>query len=174
MAVMPVVFDGTVWTHYSQLQLTTGAASVQDPRDAFDGQENGLCGASVPGALFMRTGIHTGHVPVRVSTLDTAPELGLWEEIVEASFQPEGPDAVLSGWSGDPAASFQLTAPAYRARWCASGMEEGRRQDVADEEHPAPDRYALYLWPAPASADAVVRRTSAVAAYWHKDTSPRS
>jgi len=167
MYIMTVVFDGIVWTAYSQLELVTPGAASIDPRDAFEGQANGLCGANVRGALFLVTGIHTGDVPVQVNVMDAAPGLGGWEEIVEVTFQPEGTEAVLCGWASDPTVSFQLDAPSYRVRWCASGMDEGKAQDVADETNPAPDRYAVYLWPAPVSGDAVVRRTSEVAAYWH-------
>lgn len=166
---MDLVFDGLVWTSYAQATLTTGGAEPPLPDDAFRGQANGLCGASVAGALFLVTGTHTGRVPVRVLVDDVAPDLGDWEEAVEVSLVPAGPEAALAGWGSDPAVRFSLSADAYRVRWSAAGMDAGRDQDVADDDHPAQDSYELALWPAPVAPDAILRRTSRIAAYWHDD-----
>ncbi|MFE6736021.1 hypothetical protein [Microbacterium sp. NPDC057650] len=164
---MQVVFDGSVWTSYAQAALTTGELEPPLPDDAFRGQSNGLCGAAVDGTLFLITGTHTGQVPIRVSLHDEAPDLGDWEEIVEASLLPASGTAALAGWAENPAVRFAVPEPSYRARWNATGMDAGHQQDVADEADPAPDSYELMLWPAPAAPDAILRRTSAQASYWH-------
>ncbi|WP_156378838.1 hypothetical protein [Microbacterium sp. Root61] len=169
MEGMTVVFDGMVWSSYAQMQLTTGETSVSDPREAFVGQTNGLCGAARDGALFLITGLHTGQVRVQVVLADVAPELGDWEEVVEVDFYPNGLFASLSGWASDPSITFPLASVNYRARWCATAMDAGRAQDTADETNPAPDRYALYLWPAQPTHDTILRRTSEIATYWHDD-----
>ena len=167
---MVVVFEGLVWTSYAQLYLTTGRLEPPLPDEAFVGQANGLCGAAVTGTLFMVTGTHTGGIPVRVVVHDAAPEVGAWSEVVEVvevSLVPDGAQAILLGWGSDPSVRFALHGACYRARWSGSGMDEGRAHDVADASHPAADHYELALWPAPASADAIVRRTGATASYWH-------
>ncbi|GAA3803983.1 hypothetical protein [Cellulomonas soli] len=172
---MGVVFDGVVWTSYAQLTVTTDLVGTPSPDEAFVSQVNGLCGAAVAGGLFLITGTHTGQVPVRVSVLDTAPSgLGEWDEVVEVNLRPATRHAALSGWADDPAVRFDLPADSYRVRWCASGMDAGHAQDVADDEHPAPDHYELMLWPEAPAADSIIRRTSAQAAYWHERGFTRS
>ncbi|RFA14989.1 hypothetical protein B7R22_07585 [Subtercola boreus] len=171
---MTVVFDGTVFTSYGQLHLVSGDEEPPPPDGAFFRQANGLCGAAVPGALFLVTGTHTGDIPVRVVVTDAEPALGEWEEIVEVSFTPEGTSAAFLGWAGDPVAGFEAPAPCYRARWSASGMDAGKQQDVADAQDPAPDAYELALWPAPGAADRIARRTGSVAGEWHDGGFDRS
>lgn len=164
---MGVLFDDLVFTSYAQMTLTTGTVEAPIPDVAFVGQENGLCGAAVAGALFLITGTHTGDVPVRVSLWDEAPDLSEWEEVVEASIVPAG-EAAFAGWADDPVVRFDLPAPSYRVRWNAKGLDAGHAQDNT-ADHPAPDAYELMLWPAPYSADAILRRTAAQAAYWHDE-----
>ena len=60
--------------------------------DAFRGQKNGLCGASVPECLFLITGLHTGGVQFRVELHERAPaDLDDWADVVEVSFSVSGP-----------------------------------------------------------------------------------
>lgn len=158
---MRVLFDGLVFTSYAQLTLTTGMAETPIPNVAFMDQVNGLCGAAAAGALFLITGTHTGWIPVRISLWNERPGLGDWEEVVEASLTPAG-GAAFAGWAENPVARFDLPASSYRVRWNARGMDAGHAA-----EHPAPDSYELMLWPAPPSADAILRRTAAQASYWH-------
>lgn len=99
--------------------------------------------------------------------LDTPPAPGDWEEIVEISFEPLDSRTGLYGWGTDACVVLDLPHPSYRVRWSASGMDEGKAQDVASEEQPAPDRYDLSLWPAPHAPDAILRCTSNVAHFWH-------
>jgi hypothetical protein len=165
---MGKIFEDTVSTSYSQLYLLSGGAELGYPAEAFVGQNNGLCGGSIDGAAFLVTGTHSGLIPVRVRLLDTAPALGEWEEIVEISFSPRGVRTGLYGWSEDASVVFDLPDPCYRLRWSASGMDQGKAQDVATEIRPAPDRYEISLWPAPYAPDAIVRCTSQNAQYWHR------
>lgn len=168
------IFDGLVSTSYSQLWLVSGTeADLSDPLPTFAGQSNGLCGGSVPGMVFLITGTHTGDIPVRIELLTARPELGDWQEVVEVSFTPTGPTVGLYGWAEGASVIFTLADSSYRLRWSASGMDEGKAQDVADENHPAPDHYLISLWPAAPSPDAVLRRTSATAGAWHDSGFPR-
>lgn len=120
------------------------------------------------GTAFLVTGTHTGAIPVSVRLLDTAPALGAWEEIVEVSFAPLSARRGLYGWGADVSLEIDLPQPSYRLRWSASGMDEGKAQDVATEETPAQDRYEVSLWPAPFSPDLILRCTSEIASYWHR------
>lgn len=169
-----VLFDGLVSTAYSQLYLSSAPGALPpDPQIAFRGQRNGLCGAGADGALFLVIGTHTGEVPVRVVLASGEPEAGDWEEVVEVSFTPTTSDITLEGWGGMFGVELLLPMATYRAQWSGNGFEAGKRQDVATPDRPAPDRYELTLWPAPAAPDEVLRVTSEEARYWHDRGFPR-
>jgi hypothetical protein len=164
---MRVHFDDVVHVHYGFLGV-----EPEDPADDLltrsrAGQRNGLCGAAVPGRLSMVTGLHTGAVAVRVESHAGAPPIGPeWQDVVEVSVELADEQYLLTAFDGGDDLDLPA-AGAYRARWCASGMDDGRDMDTAVDDGSAPDRYLLQLWPAPMQADVVVRLGSAQAAYWH-------
>jgi hypothetical protein len=167
---MAVLFDADVPVHYGFINLLgAGAEDQADLMDTRAGQVNGLAGAAAPGQLSLITGLHTGRVPLAVHWHDTEPAVGDdWEDVVEVSFQPPEADLVLASFQD----SFELRLPAVqslRARYCASGMDAARDADTVLGDEPTIDRYLLELWPAAAASDAVVRQTSEIAAYWHKE-----
>jgi len=165
-----VIFDGPMHVHYGFIWL--------HPEERYDefvsgrpfaGQVNGLCGAAIPGLLDLRTGLHTGSVPVRVILVDSEPPLGDAEDIVEVSFRPD--QAVL--WFGGFDDGDEITLPvmSYRARWSATAMDAGHDADTVLEDETAPDSYELCFWPdADARPDEVVRLGSKTASYWHSTT----
>jgi hypothetical protein len=160
-----VLFERDVPVHYGFVFLSTedGWPELMETRR---GQRNGLCGGGVPGVLSLVTGLHTGQVRLRVEWLDAEPALDpQWEDAVEVSFIPPGPDLALSSFQD----RFDIRLPAVgdlRARYCARGMDAGRQQDTADT--PLEDeRYLLQLWPGAFGPDAILREGSACAAYWH-------
>jgi hypothetical protein len=161
-----VLFDGQIPVHYRFLFLQPSGEWADLGRTR-GGQVNGLCGAALPGVLAMTTGLHTGPVPVRIEAHDLAPPLtSEWEEVVEVSVAFASTDYCLTAFE----AAVEVPAPglgSYRARWQAQGMDEARAADFRAEDEPALDRYLLQLWPAPPAGDAIVRQTSAAAAYWH-------
>ncbi|WP_448719924.1 hypothetical protein [Microbacterium natoriense] len=170
---MSTLFDGLIWTSYRQLLLVSGTASEPSPEEAFIGQSNGLCGAAVAGTLFLVTGTHTGEIPVRVTRWDAAPELGDWEEIVEADLVVGEGATTLAGWASDFSAALALVPGRWRARWSGSGMDAAHQHDATPEE-PASDRYELALWSTAASTpDAIIRCTSTEATHWHDHGFPR-
>lgn len=168
---MRTLLSGDVWVHYGQIYVQSGDADphVPDPElpDYFAGQQNGLCGAAVPGSLFLITGLHTGTVGFVVELHDHPPTLDdSWEEIVEVSFQPVG-DASLVGWGGEGHWPLELIETDYRVRYCSMGMDAGRAADTRADDEPRLDCYLLQFWPGPLGPDRVVKQTSAIAAYWH-------
>ena len=163
---MTVLLDTDVHVHYGFLWLT----AAEDPLPEGDpraGQENGLCGAAVPGALGMVTGLHTGAVPVRVEALDAAPPIDEeWEDVVEVSFRAPDRACMLSAFEE----FHELLLPDagdLRARWSARGMDAARDADTRSADEPPLDAYLLQLWPAEPAPGVVLRQTSAAAAYWH-------
>jgi hypothetical protein len=162
-----VLLDTEVHVHYRFLWLTP-ADEPGTAGDATAGQENGLCGAAVPGALMMVTGLHTGAVPVRVEALEVAPPLDdTWEEIVEVSFCAPDRSCVLSAFQEFHELSLPQAGD-LRARWSARGMDAASRADTRVDDEPALDAYLLQLWPADPAPDAILRQTSGSAAYWHR------
>ncbi|WP_228539438.1 hypothetical protein [Nocardia sp. XZ_19_385] len=162
--------DGEVGVSYSQIYVVSDPCDYS-PRmhEAFAGQNSGLCGAAVPGALFLSTGLHTGKVGFTVEVRSHAPALDpAWEEVVEVSFYPLSEQSFLLQWAGE--ASWELDLKEgldYRVRYCAQGMDQAREKDVRLDDEPLQDRYLLQFWPAPPEPDRIVRQTSQDAASSH-------
>lgn len=164
---MTVLFDGDVHVHYGFIWLAT----ADDPLPVGDsraGQSNGLCGAAIPGALNMVTGLHTGSVPLRVEALAAAPPLDdAWEDVVEVPLFAPDREYMLSAFEE----FHEVTLPqvgSLRARWSAQGMDAAREADNRLDGESALDAYLLQLWPAPPAPDVVLRQTARSAAYWHE------
>ena len=164
---MKVLFDGDVHVHYGFIHVEPPPEAEFDLISARGGQVNGLCGAAYPGVLAMVTGLHTGTVPLRFELHDEEPPLeDDWEDVVEAPLTVTA-DAY---WVTAFDRGMEVEAPpagTYRARWCASGMDEAH-DGTRSADEPEIDRYLLQLWPAPVLPDAVIRQGSDIAAYWHQ------
>jgi hypothetical protein len=166
---VPIVFDREIHVHYGQFYVASGSGWPPDPlQESLGGQANGLCGAAMPGQLFLITGLHTGSTRVAVEVLDAPAPIGdEWEDMVEASFRPTGAKVLLLQWGGETAGLLPLAPIDYRVRYSATGMDRARQKDTLLAGEPPLDRYLLQLWPAPPAPDAVIRETSRCAAYWH-------
>ncbi|MFI9047366.1 hypothetical protein [Streptomyces sp. NPDC053427] len=174
---MQTLFTGDVQVSYWQLYVDSDKEPICGYLDAtFAGQVNGLCGAAVPGGLFLTTGLHSGHVGFTVELHETAPELSdAWEDVVEVSFRPVSPDVTLTQWAGADAWTLNLDEIDYRVRYCGSGMDAGRARDTLLEGEPQVECHLLQFWPSPAVADRVIRQTSRTAAFshaWARELSP--
>ncbi|MFF2555152.1 hypothetical protein ACFVUS_29400 [Nocardia sp. NPDC058058] len=164
-------FEREVGVSYSQIYVESVVGGVNSRmHDAFAGQRAGLCGATVPGELFLHTGLHSGKVGFTVEVHDQAPPLDPeWEDVVEVSFYPIPDQSFLVQWAGENSWELDLRQGLdYRVRYCAQGMDQAREKDVRLDGEPVLDRYLLQFWPAPPEPDRVVRQTSHVAAYWHE------
>ncbi|MFG1628343.1 hypothetical protein [Kribbella sp. NPDC049227] len=164
---MRTLTTGSVGVHYSQLYVQSHEF-VSDLGASFAGQQNGLCGAAVPGALFLITGLHTGDVGFSVELHGSEPPVDdAWEEIVEASYTPVGATTALVGWAGEWQEPLDLAETDYRVRYCGTGMDAGHKTDTTLDGEPLVDHYLLQFWPAPPEPDRVIKVTSGTAAYWH-------
>ncbi|MFF5408338.1 hypothetical protein ACFY8K_35935 [Streptomyces misionensis] len=161
---------GEVHVHYGQIYVESDPDNaIPDLSGAFAGQSGGLCGAAVPGVLWLITGLHTGNVGFTVEVHDEDPPLDpVWEDVVEVSFHPVSERTSLVQWAGEAAWDLNLARTDYRVRYCAQGMDEGRKLDTRVSGQPQADSYLLQFWPSPPRADRVVRQTSKNAAYRHR------
>jgi hypothetical protein len=170
---MTRVFSGPLHVHYGQAYVMDRGSDLSDMTEFFRGQENGLCGAAVPGALFLITGLHTGQVGFTVDVVDAPPPLeDMWEEIVEASLHvsTHATDMALMEWGWQAIHPLPLRPGSYRVRYCALGMDHGKDADT-NLDDVLVDFYSLAFWPAEPSGDRVIKQTSEVAAYWHEHAS---
>jgi hypothetical protein len=154
------------WVSYGQIYVESSEGWAE-LHECFAGQQNGLCGAAVDGRLWLITGLHTGHVGFAVELYDEEPPVDdQWQEVVEASYRPEGPTS-LNGWGGHGHWPLDLELIDYRVRYCGWGMDAAHQAEGPAEDGPFVDRYLLQFWPARPAPDRVVRQTSVNAAYWH-------
>ncbi|HET6705559.1 hypothetical protein [Amycolatopsis sp.] len=165
---MRTVVHGDVHVHYGQIYVhdEAGEPFDGDLTACFAGQRNGLCGAAVPGTLFLITGLHTGEVGFTAEVHSAEPPDDGGEDVVEASFHAEG-RTLLVTWGGEDWWDLELPPGDYRVRYRGTAMDAGRDRDTRRDGEPRLDSYVLQFWPAPPAADVVVRETSAIAAYWH-------
>jgi hypothetical protein len=161
--------DGEVHVHYGQIYVESDPGSFGPGlAEAFAGQSAGLCGAAIPGALWLTTGLHTGNVGFTVEVHDQPPPVdAVWEDVVEVSFRPASARSTLMQWAGEACWNLDLEETDYRVRYCAKGMDQARQEDTRMNDEPQLDRYLLQLWPAEPAADRVLKQTAAIAAYWH-------
>ncbi|WP_326686501.1 hypothetical protein OIE63_04710 [Streptomyces sp. NBC_01795] len=170
---MRTLFNGEFSVDYGQMYIDSRAeADIHEGPEAglhecFMGQQAGLCGAAVPGHLFLLTGISEGSVPLTVELHEAEPPLDFdgWEDIVETPFRAASNDTTLNEWDGE-GRDLGLPAGTYRARYHCRGMDEAVGLRLEDEA--VLDEYLLQFWPAPHESDRVVKQTSESAAYWHQ------
>jgi hypothetical protein len=166
---MKRLFEGTVHVVYSQVYVVAHPENLPDMDWCFEGQENGLCGASQPGVLFLITGLHTGSVAMTVDLCDSEPLMDdSWEEVVEVSFVTTSPwEPGISEWAGEGWHPLKFKRRSYRVRYCARHMESGRHKSIGSEIDESPDTYSLTFWHARVTKDRILKQTSETARNWH-------
>lgn len=165
---MSRLFTGTISVCYGQFYVVSPDGEPFELEPTFTGQQNGLCGAQLPGVLFLITGLHTGTVALTVDIWETEPPLAEdWEEVVEVSFQPRPSGTTLEEWGGDTVCELPLTEQHYRVRYCAKSFGLGEDTETQEDGTPV-ETYALAFWPAPPAPDRVLKQTREEAAYWHQ------
>jgi hypothetical protein len=167
---MPVVLlDQVVNTNYGQFTLEWGTSGETWDGDAdrfFADQVNGWIGAAVDGVTVVVLARYGGGSAMRVELWSEEPAVDpVWEDIVEVSVRVREADGVGWGtWSWTESGVLDLAPGDYRLRANARGRDSGKAGEFDPE---VVDYYLLQFWPAPSSLDAVVRTTSADAAYWN-------
>jgi hypothetical protein len=168
---MRTVYSGELDVHYGQFSVESSPDGMGEGGvHPCAGQRNGLCGAAVPGYLFLTTGLHTGRVHLTVELHEGEPALDdEWEEAVEVSFRPASPTVVVRPWADAPLCECELPEADYRVRYCGRDLDRAKEEELSVLEGGEPiDHYLLQFWPAPPDADRVIRQTSGSAEYWHQ------
>ena len=160
----------TIHVHYGQVYVESGGAHPDaNMEENFRGQPQGLCGARIPGALFLMTGLHTGVVGFEVRVHDHEPPVDdTFEDIVEVSFRPVTQNVQLVEWGAQAMYPLPLEHRDYRVRYSALGMDAAHEQDTVVDGEPIIDSYLLEFWPAAPIPQRIMKQTSANAAYWHE------
>jgi hypothetical protein len=166
---MKVLVSGEVHVDYGQVFVESGGDEC-DLYDAFAGQEGvGLCGAGTDGTLLLLTGLRIGGVRFTVELHDSTPALDeTWEEIVEVPFRPVSQETKLRQWNGKASWELGLEERDHRVRYSATGMDDGLRKNVREDDEPRTgDRYLLQFWPASPEPARVLKQTGTAAANSH-------
>lgn len=165
-----VLLDQVIRTDYGQFDIIWSDDGGFDGifERFFDGQVNGLVGASDPDGVYVHFGRRSGGSPVRIVLLDEPPGSDsdyLWEDIVEVSFTlPESGQMRWTSWAGETSGELSNVPPgSYRLRVNAKGRDEGHGGEFS--QHPV-DSYLLQFWPEPPRPDAILRSGSRDAEYW--------
>lgn len=82
---MRTLLNQPVSVHYWQFYVTSSDVLFPGLPECFAGQQNGLCGAAVPGYMFLNTGLHSGEVGLTVELHEEPPPLAEgWPDVPSA------------------------------------------------------------------------------------------
>ncbi|MFJ6454045.1 hypothetical protein [Paenarthrobacter sp. NPDC091669] len=166
-----VLLDQVIRTDYGQFDLLWAGYGFDGIFERFfEGQANGLVGASNPYGIYVHFGRRSGRSDVRIILLDEPAGMNSdssWEDIVELSFTlPPGHDLRWASWADETTGELANVPPGdYRLRVSAKGRDAGEDGEFSEE---VVDHYLLEMWPATPEPDAILRTGSQSAEYWHK------
>lgn len=170
-----ILLDEVIQTDYGQFDLVWGDSVGFDGDDGrfFDGQVNGLVGASDTNGVYLHFARRSGGSPAKIILRDAATEpQGSFQDIVEVSIAiPQGAVVRWASWAGETSGVLSEVPPGtYRLRVSARDRDAGRSGEFADGPV---DEYLLELWPSSMQPDAILRVGSADAQYWHREWGSR-
>lgn len=170
-----ILFSGLLGIDYGQFYVDV--VNDRDDEDdyldmdgSFEAQNNGLCGASMKGKLFLLVGIQGGIIDIKVELHDVAPPTEeSFEDIVECSIEVGSKPISLCEWACEATHPLDLPAASYRVRYSISGIDRDYGDDD-DWEAPVPQqRFLLQFWPSEMKPDEIVRADSEMGRYWHSE-----
>ena len=169
-----ILFSGQLNIYYGQFYFDMADEDNIDedmllPETAFNGQENGICGAVQKGKLFFVTGISDGIININVDLHMPEPPVDeTYGEVVEVPFQRGEEPVALCEWAAEATHNLDLPAGNFRVRYCIDGMDKDY-DEASDFDAPLPgQRHLIQIWSSEAKPDKVVKQSSDMAAYWHK------
>ena len=173
-----LLYSGCIAIEYGQFYIDTpgldddkdSEVDFPEPVAAFKGQDNGVCGAAQLGKLFFVTGIQNGTAAIDIQFYPAEPYIDTsYDEIVEVFFQ-RGKHAVsLCEWALEESYLLALPEGDYRIRYSITGMGKNY-DDEEDWGEPVPgQKHLIQIWPSNNIKDSIIKVTSEVALYWHKE-----
>ena len=172
------LFSGNLNIYYGQYYIDTVTDPEEDsdsdeaylePDEAFVGQTNGICGSAMRGKLFFVTGIRDGVASIAVELLESPPTLDdQYDECVEVPFQNPGAQLFLCEWACEEAHPLKIPTGEYRVRYSIAAMDKDYEDDSDFEQPISGQRYLIQLWPSDQRPDEIIKRSSEIAAYWHR------
>ena len=168
-----ILYSGRLGIDYGQFYVDTKVIDEEEylvPDKAFSNQTNGICGAAQPGKLFLVVGPQMGCIHIEVSLHDAEPEPDeSFEEIVEASITVGEDQIYLCEWGHEATYPLKILPGRYRVRYCIRGMERDYGEDDDWESPIEGQSHKIQFWPSEIDGERVVKVTSEVAKYWHRE-----
>ncbi len=170
------LYSGNIAIEYGQFYIDVPDSDDEDeddyldPEGAFEGQENGICGAAQTGKLFFVTGIQNGTASIKIELYPSEPSVDqIYDEIVEVSYKRGKTSVALCEWACEETYPLELPEGDYRVRYCIVAMGNDYDDD-GDWEAPVPgQKHLIQIWPAEKPTDKIIKNTSDTASYWHKE-----
>ena len=166
------LFSGKLNIYYGQFYidvLEVDENNYLTMESAFNGQNNGLCGASHKGKILFVVGLQDGVINLNVELCEEEPELDeLSEDIVECSFSVKDENLHLCEWAHEETHKLDIPPGDYILRYSVIGLDKDYDDD---EEWDAPiegQKYIIQIWPGNIHEDKIVKSGTDVGKYWHK------
>jgi len=164
-----ILYKGSLGVDYTQFYIDNHNDDDLLPEEAFEKQENGLCGASQKGKLFFVPGLHDGYIDITVTLFNQEPEIDdSFDEIVEVSLEISEP-TMLCEWAHEETHDLDLPNGVYRVRYSLTCMDDEHNEDTNYELPLLSQKHAIQIWPCPLAQDKTLKTISSTASYWHSE-----
>ncbi len=170
------LFSGNIGIEYGQFYIDIPEPEEDDEEDyldpdgAFENQQNGICGAAQTGKILFVVGPQAGVAAISVELSKSEPMLDqTYDEIVEVAFSRGSSEVAVCEWGGGETYPLDIPEGDYVVRYSILGM--GRDYDE-DSDWDAPvegQKHLIQLWPSNQAQEKIVKVTSEIASYWHKE-----
>ena len=168
------LFSGKINISYGQFyieQHEEDPVNYADLDEAFEGQQNGLCGAAQASRLFLIVGPQNGAIELKVELCSTEPKIDHdASDIVQCSFSNKGSNLHIVEWADEAHYPLDLPEEKFYARYSIQGMDKEHAIDCSDEEFEKPiagQNYKIQFWKSDLAGDQVIKSESELGRYWH-------
>lgn len=173
------LFSGNINIEYGQFYIDVPEFDDDEddslePEVAFEGQQNGLCGASQEGKLFFVAGIQNGVIEIKINLHSSEPEIDQsYDEIVQVPFRRLSKEVSLCEWGCEETYPLEIPKGSYQVRYSIVGMDKDYSDDSDWEAPIKGQKYIVQIWPSEVESENIVKYTSESAAYWLKEWGAR-